>query len=441
MKLRYLCNLYLVGIHLLSLAFCVFFLYDKSSWLILAEGAIGVSLALGIWLTARFFGTLDLVSTGADFIADREFTSRFTPTGHPDVDRMIEVYNRMIDQLREERVQFQEQNLFLNKLVEASLTGVILLDLDGRIQLLNPAAERILEREGKHLIGRTLGQLESSFAEQLGLLQKGKSRVISFGGRRRLRCWKLDFVDQGFRHEFILIDELTDELRRSEKEAYEKLIRLISHEVSNTVASASTLLESCRNYSSQINEEDRPDFDTALEVTISRTRELNEFVRRFAEVVRIPQPVLERCDVSSLLDDVLVLMSHDLRRRDISVVWDRKSGVGPVLMDRGQMEQVFVNILKNAAEAIGERGIIRLSLRRQYDGLSVAIEDSGSGIRDEDRERLFRPFFSTKADGHGVGLAVVQEILENHGFDFALEPREDNPGARFSVLLPQTEPV
>lgn len=435
MKLRYLCNLYLVGIHLIFFVLSAFHFLPSPVWLIVAELLIGTSLALGIWLTNRLFASLATVSSGADFIADRAFTSRFTPTGHPDVDRMIDVYNRMIDRLREERIQFQEQNLFLNKLVEASLTGVILLDLDGRIRLLNPAAERILQKTSGGAMGKRLGELDSSFAEDLGSLEKGKSRILTFGGRRKLRCWKLDFVDQGFRHEFILIEELTEELRRSEKEAYEKLIRLISHEVSNTVASASTLLESCQNYADQLDAQDRPDFQTALEVTISRTRELNEFVRRLAEVVRVPEPVLEPCDVKGILENVLVLLSSDLQRRGITISWDRQSDIGPVLMDRGQIEQVFVNVLKNAAEAIGKGGTVFLRLGELGDRPFAAIEDSGAGICDEDRELLFKPFFTTKADGHGVGLTVVQEILENHGFDYSLEARENGPGACFSVFF------
>ena len=434
MKLRVKSDLYLVGVHLLFFSVTAALLYHRPWWLLGVEALCLLSLCIGIRLNRTLFSSLDLIKGGSDFISDGDFATRFIPVGHPDIDRMIDVYNCMIDRLREERIQFQEQNFFLRKLIEASPTGVIILDLDGYIRLVNSAAERLLGASEDGFEGKSLKRLGTSFTSQLAELEPRAPQIVSLGGRRLLKCWKMDFVDRGFAHHFILIEELTEELRKTEKAAYERLIRLISHEVNNTVASAGSLLESCRAYAPQLGDEDRPDFETALQITITRTRELSEFVSRLAEVVRIPEPALVRCDLRPILEDVLVLMSADLSRRRIDISWAEKDELRPIALDRGQIEQVFVNVLKNAAEAIETDGSIVLRLGEEEGRVFLSVVDTGQGVREEDRNHLFTPFFSTKKTGQGIGLTVVKEILVNHGFDFSLDPTSDG-GSQFRILF------
>ncbi|HYP28045.1 MAG TPA: ATP-binding protein [Blastocatellia bacterium] len=427
MNLRLKFVLYLVAIHVLFAGVAVYLLHRDRIWLLAVEAIFVVSLITGVRLIRNLFGTIEMINTGAQFISDSDFTSRFREVGQPEMDQLINIYNRMVDHLREERTRQQEQHYFLDKILKASPSGILTLDLDGRIAMANPAAGRILQSSSGDIFGKKLSEIDAPFFVELSRLGTGESRVIALQGRRRIKCQKSQFLDRGFARQFILMEELTEELRQTEKAAYEKLIRMMSHEVNNSVGSANSLLHSCLNYKDQLSEEDRRDFEMALSVVISRTDHLNAFMRSFADVVRLPPPKLLPCNVEQLLEDIAVLMKAEAARRQIDWVWDFQSPGVYVPMDRSQMEQVFVNIFKNAIEAIGTEGTITVRTGEKNGRRFVVIEDTGSGILPEARPRLFSPFFSTKENGQGIGLTMVQEILDQHHFEFSLESEPGQP--------------
>jgi len=172
----------------------------------------------------------------------------------------------------------------------------------------------------------------------------------------------------------------------------------------------------------------------ALQVAITRTDDLNAFMRSFAEVIRLPPPQLQPVDLKGLLEDIQLLMSAESKERRIEWVWNEKEPLEPIQMDKNQMEQVFVNILKNAMEAIGEDGEITIHLGKQVRRAFVTIEDTGCGIAPEVKAQLFTPFFSTKEKGQGIGLTMVQEILIRHGFEFSLESQREK-STQFEIVF------
>lgn len=223
-------------------------------------------------------------------------------------------------------------------------------------------------------------------------------------------------------------------MRHAEKAAYEKLIRLMSHEVNNTLGASNSLLHSSLSYARLLPPEPACDLEAALRTVIGRTERLGEFMRGFAEVVRLPEPRLAPCDLRDLLERIAVLMRPECERRQVQWRWQVNEPVGLVTMDAIQMEQVFVNVVKNGLEAIGEHGTLTVRLGREGTRPSVVIEDSGPGIPEEAREQLFTPFFSTKESGQGVGLTLVQEILSRHRFAYSLDGPPGGP-TRFTVLF------
>jgi signal transduction histidine kinase len=150
-------------------------------------------------------------------------------------------------------------------------------------------------------------------------------------------------------------------------------------------------------------------------------------MRSFADVVRLPEPRLQPCEVGQLLDQIRVLMRPEMVRRNIEWNWDFESPPETVLMDRAQMEQAIVNIIKNSIESIGENGKVTIRMGKRGDRGYLTIEDTGRGISPEVRTQLFTPFFSTKENGQGIGLTLVQEILSRHGFEFSLEGQPGRP--------------
>ena len=255
--------------------------------------------------------------------------------------------------------------------------------------------------------------------------------MLSLTGQR-VRCRKSQFLDQGFPRPFILMEELTEELRLSEKAAYEKVIRLLAHEVNNSTGAVNSLLHSCLNYKGQLREADRGDFESALQVASGRIDRLSAFMRSFAEVVKLPPPRPQPVDLEALVRGIALLMRAECERLGIEWEWDVQADLDPVPMDESQMEQVFVNILKNAMEAIGEKGRITVRLGQTGDRPSAVVEDTGAGIDPEAAGNLFTPFFSTRENRQGLGLTLVQEILGRHGFAFSLESPPSEP-TRFTI--------
>ncbi len=432
MSLRLKFIFYLILIHLLFAGVAVYLLSKNRVWLLAVEAVFIVSLYVGLRLIRHLFNTIELINTGAQFIQDNDFTSRFSEVGQQELDRLVKVYNKMADHLREERIRMQEQNYFLDRVLTASPSGVVTLDFDGRVTTLNLAAERMFQEPAANLIGRKFSELNTPFAGALDDLKPGEARIIPMLGRRRVKCQRSQFLDRGFTRDFILMEELTEELRLVEKTAYEKVIRMMSHEVNNSVGSANSLLHSCLNYSGQLRGEDREDFETALGVVIGRTDHLNAFMRNFADVFRLAPPNLQSCDVGKLIEGVAFLFKAECARRRIDLRFETGDQPCFAQMDRGQMEQVFVNVLKNSIEAIGEDGRITIRAGGQAGKSFIVIEDTGCGISPAAQANLFTPFFSTKGDGQGIGLTLVQEILDGHGFEFSLESQPEEP-TRFTI--------
>ncbi len=434
MSLRTKIFLYLFIIHLLLAGVALLVLWKNRLWLLPVELLFVVSILIGVKLVKSFFGPLELIRTGTQFMQEKDFTSRFQNVGQPEMDELIDVYNRMIDHLREERLRVREQHYFLDKILTASPSAILTLDFDERIALVNPATERILQIPSSQLLGKRLDEVDSQFMRLLHPLPVGEARVLPIFGRRRLRCQKSVFLDRGFARQFIMIEELTEELRRAEKAAYEKLIRMMSHEVNNSIGASNSLLHSCLNYKDQLRSDDQPDFENALRIAISRTDHLNVFTRSFADVIRLSRPLMQPRDILSLLKDIEGLLRVEFNRRRIRWQWEITDSLPPVSMDWHQMEQVLVNILKNAMEAVGTDGTVTVRLGKKTRRPFVEIEDTGPGIPPEIQTQLFTPFFTTKENGQGIGLTLVQEILSMHGFDFSLDSSPGQP-TRFTILF------
>jgi len=430
---------YLVLIHAVLAVISFLVLRENRLWLLAVEGLFVLSIVLGVMLVRAFFVPLELIRTGAELIGERDFTSQFREVGQPEMDALIRIYNQMIGRLREERLKLQEQHYLLDRILTASPAGILTLDFDGRVDSVNPAAERLLQATSEEARGESLPEL-GAFGPALAGIPLGGSEVLSLQGGRRIKVSRAEFFDRGFPRSFLLLEELTEELRASEKAAYGKLIRMMSHEINNSVGAVGSLLDSFRGYADQLGGEDRDDFLQAITVAITRLENLRAFMNGFAEVVRLPPPDRRPTDLKRLVDEILLLLRPELDRRRIRIEWQESRILPPLDLDRNQIEQVLVNVLKNAMESIGEDG--RIGLRLGFEGgrdgswdrgrPCLSITDSGPGIPDDVRSLLFTPFFSTKRNGRGLGLTLVQEILSQHGFELSLGPGKGG-GAEFRV--------
>ena len=433
MQLRHRLLIYLVGVHLAALAVAAWFHAELGIWFFAVEAVLIASFVLGHRLIQRALGPLNFIQAFSDVLKEREFSSRFSTVGMPEMDELIRTYNRMLDNLYRERIQIGEQRGFVERFLQATNVGVLVFDFDGRITLVNESAAGYLDLEREGLYGQTLRQLEGQMGERLARLTTGAAEMVHLGARR-FRVERQTFLDRGFERAFIVIEELTAVLHESERAAYQKLIRLMSHEVNNTVAATNSLLESCTEYAPQLAEEDRADFLSALSVVVKRSAHLNHFMRDFAEVVRLPSPKPRPADLNVMLESLSLVFREPCRERGIS--WQRTgtADLPEILVDSEQFEQALINIAKNAVEAIDRDGHIEIATRLANGSVQLAIIDDGCGLDDARQDELFTPFYSSKPNGQGLGLTLVKEIMVKHGFDFSLSSR--NGRTTFRVQLP-----
>ena len=425
---------YLGGVHLLLGAAAVALFRENPVWLFVAEPLLVVSLITGVMLTRSMFRTIDFARSGVRLIHDHDFMSRLRPVGQPEVDELIAVYNRMVDSLRDERARLQEQHHFLAHVLRVSPSGIVILDFDRRVDTVNPAAERLLGSAAQ-LSGRRLEELSSPVATAMASLTPNTTELLPVNASRHVRCHQGTFIDRGFSRSFFLIEEVTREVRQAERGAYEKLIRVMAHEVNNSITASNSLLTSALNYSPELSPASQPDFEGALRIVIERTEQLNQFMRSFADVFRLPAPAKKPEAVVPLLERNVQLLRARPDAVGVEWQWDVDTRDVVVDMDRGQMEQAFLNVLQNAVDATGGRGRIAIRVcARNGSRPQVVVEDSGPGIAPEAQANLFTPFFSTKPHGQGIGLTLVREVLSGHGFDYSLERPRGEP-TRFTITF------
>lgn len=438
MSLRNRFFVYVAVLHAAIAGLVVPLVVTNRLWLLATEVFFVASILLGFRLVRGLFESLDLLAEGARFLDEQEFTTRFKETGKPELDRLVSIYNRLADALRDERTKLLEQHHFLSQVLDASPSGVIVLDFDGRIDLVNPSAAQSLGLSAQAARGLGLAEVAGALGADLAAAAAGAPRVHTTGAGGKIRIVSSRFTDRGHERRFLLLEEMTREVRAAEKAAYEKLIRMVAHEVGNSVAASSSLLQSSLTYSRHLPDGDRPDFEDAVGVCLARLATLNGFVRDLAEVVRLPEPRLQPCDLASLLRGASLLLRASAEKAGVEWALTLDEPLPLVAADRAQIEQAFLNIAKNAIEAAGPGGRVRVSATSGRNGVNVVVENSSEGIAEDVQARLFTPFFSTKADGRGLGLTLVREILLHHDAPFALMAPPGGP-TRFTFSLKKAD--
>lgn len=340
---------------------------------------------------------LKAIRTGTDLLRSQDFASRLRHVGQKEADSMVDLYNTLISRMKDERLRTEEQNNFLIKLVEASPMGIAICDFDGNIESNNNAFASMRSPE---------------LMDALAGLDYECSTTIRPSGGQILRCSRQYFMDHGFRRPFFLVERLTDEIVRAETDVFHKIIRTMGHEVNNTIGGVVSVLETIADM-----HEEEPAIAEVAESCRRSCVRLGEFVRGYSDVVKLPDPVLERTDLHRLLSESLPFL-RNIGDGNIEIVveeGDNRAAIANI--DPMLVQRVLVNAVKNSVESIGDRpGRITL---RAY-GTHLEISDNGRGISPEAAERLFTPFFSTKNPDRGLGLMLIADILRRHKADFSL---------------------
>ena len=402
----------------------LFMATQENGWrFYLIEGIITISLFYLVFFYRKVIKPLNSIAGGMDLLQAQDFSSRLAPVGQREADRIVEVFNRIMQQLKEERLRLREQNHFLDLLISASPMGVIILTLDERISMANKAALGFLnEGSENNILNKGMSELEGSLAEELSRMEKDTTTTIRLSDSQIYRCSYLSFIDRGFAHPFYLIESLTSEVMKAEKKAYEKVIRMIAHEVNNSVAGITSTLDTVNDVLQSM--DDTEDLCEVMKVCIERSFSMSRFITNFADVVKIPEPQLEEVKLNDRVVACKTFMENICLNKNITLSIDLCEENPIVLLDTSLFEQVLINIIKNAAESIEENG--EITIRTSASPLMLEIGDTGKGISKEVETKLFSPFFSTKPNGQGIGLIFIREVLMKHGCTFSLRTYPDS---------------
>lgn len=414
----------------------LFIATQENGWrFYLIEAIISFSLIYLIYFYRKVIKPLNTIANGMDLLQAQDFSSRLSPIGQREADRIVSIFNHMMNQLKEERLHLREQNHFLDLLISVSPMGVIVLTLDERISMVNKAALEFLDEcTEEEIRNKTINELTGSLAEELVRIPKDTTATIRLSDSRIYRCSRLSFIDRGFSHPFYLIESLTSEVMKAEKKAYEKVIRMIAHEVNNSVAGITSTLDSVDD-ALQIME-NTEDLREVMKVCIERSYNMSRFITKFADVVKIPAPQVEKVSLNERVIACKIFMENVCQDRHIKLNMELCYENPFVQIDTSLFEQVFINIIKNAAESIGANG--EITIRTSDAPVILEISDTGKGISKEVESKLFTPFFSTKPNGQGIGLIFIREVLMKHGCTFSLRTYPDGI-TRFRIHFKPTE--
>lgn len=400
-----------------------------SDYVLLADGV----LLLGVLLLFRWqiVEPLHLMETGMLLLREQDFSSRLHRVGQTDADNIVDVFNRMMDALKAERLHVREQNQLFDLIFRSSPMGILILDLDRRVDSVNPSGERLLGVSLEAVRGKRLDECSFDLCEDLCSLAMDEVRTVRLTDSNIYRCSRQSFLNGGFRHTFYLVELLTEEVSQAERKAYEKVIRMIAHEVNNTVAGVTSTLDTLETAM-----EDMPDSAELCElmrVCIERCYNMGRFITNFADVVKIPDPILVHSDLNEVVRVNMQFLETMCGERRIALVMHLSPEPVWVDLDVVLFQQVLVNIFKNAVESIGQEGTVYIRTSAGSPVLEVA--DTGRGIDKETASKLFSPFFSTKPNGQGIGLMLVREVLMKHHCTFSLRTGDDGL-TRFTIHFP-----
>jgi nitrogen fixation/metabolism regulation signal transduction histidine kinase len=457
---------YLLAVHLAPFGCALLLLPAHPLLFVGAELLLLASLAAGWRLARRALEPLDYTRRFHELLQDQHYANRLVPPASGDrgeLGELVAMFNTMLAALHRERLMAGEQQGLLDRLLEATPSAVLVFDFDGAISLVNASAASLLGLERPH--GKSLAGLLAADAApgaapdaalgarsaprerersrdlvaQLDTLAPLESRLLTDLDGRRYRAQRGQFYDRGFARHFVFVEELTAELEDSERATYARLVRVLAHEVNNTVAATCSVLDSLLFYRSQLAEDDAGDFSTAVDAVRRRNVSLGEFIDRFTRVVKMPEPELRPASLRGTVDDILWLNREACGARGIELRWERCDEVAPIAMDAQLMEQALLNIVKNAIEAVGARqalgqpgGHVHVSLEARGGEVVLAVVDSADLLGEVAPRRLFTPFFTTKRGGQGIGLMFVREVLNRHGFAYSLTPT-GNGETRFEI--------
>ena len=408
---------------------------DNSLWLAVLL-MLAVCYFCSMWLTKRLSDSLQALEIGLLNFKDNDFSVSLHPYGEPQLDALVSLYNQASAKLRSERQFIYQRELMLDKVIQNSPNVMLLVDDSQRVIYANGAA-RHLFNHGVKVEGMLLPELIAMLpealktalnSEQEGLFSMGSSSGDSID-ENDVETWHISrgrFTQNNQQHHLILLKQLTKELNRQEVAVWKKVIRIISHELNNSVAPIASMVNSGRFLTQHL---DNTKLQLIFDTIENRTSHLSQFISHYAQFAKLPLPQKQLIDWPK--------MTQQLAQQYPFQVLSALPQM-PIKLDAVQLEQVLINLLKNAHESGADADSVALifeDITHPVAGLLIKVNDQGSGMSSEVLSQALLPFYSTKQSGTGIGLPLCREIIEAHGGRISLQSRPEG-GLSVKVWLP-----
>ncbi len=358
-----------------------------------------------------------------------DFTTTYPTKGRgSSMDALYAEFNKVIKKFREIRADKEANYHYFRTIVQHVGIGLITFNKLGEIQIINSSAKKLIGIESINSIFE-LSKVSPKLVESLVKLKTGGSDLIEFtreGTRVQLSIYVIELVLRGEEFKLVSIQNIQSELEEKEMDAWQNLIRVLTHEIMNSVTPISSLAATVDGELIDHLKEEKPiepddleDVHLAVQTIQRRSEGLIRFVSDFRNLTRIPEPKLAEEPISKVLDHIFILLNHELENKGIKLHLDITPKDLIINMDKELIDQVLINILQNAihalAENTGEKFIILKAFKNEYDRPCLVVRDNGSGIDEEALTKIFIPFFTTKKQGSGIGLSLSKQIMRKHG--------------------------
>lgn len=390
---------------------------------------VSATLLISILLFKSIFTQLD--RTNRDLtrflqsIKYSDFSQTFTSKKlGKSYDGLSNAFNEVMDQFRKTRSEKEEQNRYLQTVLRHVGVGLIAFDTEGKIEFINPAARKILGiNRITHL--NILNQLSDSLSLKLMEMKSGERSTLKVYDESdviQLVVYATEFKMREKLFKLVSLQNIQSELEEKELEAWQKLIRVLTHEIMNSVTPISSLSSTVNQMlindnPGELNNEQINDIKSAVDTIHRRSEGLIEFVENYRSLTTIPKPSFEIIPVASLFDRIEKLLYKDLSDSSIKLEKHVHPDTLELTADVSMMEQVLINLIINSTHALKNQNNGRISLSAvlsEKGRILIKISDNGLGIPEDLLEKIFIPFFSTKSKGSGIGLSLARQIVRAH---------------------------
>lgn len=369
-----------------------------------------------------------------DAMIQGDYSLRARPSqGDTALNELVDSINSLATRLSKQQIESVESQLLLRTVIAHIDVAIIALNADNQLVLINPTARRLLQLTDDKHPSPALAQF--SQLSQLGQLTSGQSKVmpLTFGTNQgKFNVHMEAFREAGKQQKLLFVTDVSTMLRSEERNAWQSLVRVISHEINNSLSPISSISQTLKRFLTrqQDIETHRQDLLEGLTIISQRTNNLRDFVNSYKQIARLPAPQKQSTSILSLVNKIIPLF-QDKQVKVASIVDSN------LLIDPVQFEQVLINLLKNAVESLQnsqQPGEVVISWQQTETLFRLTISDEGTGISNPDN--LFVPFYTTKKQGSGIGLVLCRQILEVHGGQLNLTNRSDRSGCLAVIELP-----